>query len=546
MANSSENINSQLKILQDRYLANLPEKMNELEQSFKEVQAGYFSESPLTTLQTLCHRLAGSGATYGFTILSEKARSLDVYILSLLNNRIVITEIRHSKIRLMLKAIQQASSVPDVSPQPLKTSLEQTRQPVENNNIFLLENDQHLAKYLAVQIGYFGYRVRLFSKLPELIKALETEYPSAIIMDIVFPQAGLAETQAINALQLSQINEIPILFVSSSDDILARLKAVRVGGRAYFTKPVNVSGLVDKLDELTSKQGVQPYNILIVEDDQDMADYLALVLQGQGMITTVVNDPLEVMQPLAEFVPDLILVDLYMPGCTGLELAAVIRQQEAYLSIPIVFLSSETNPDKQLEAMRRGGDDFLTKPIDETRLISSVSTRAQRSRILRSFMVRDGLTGLLNHTETKGQLSIELARAKRRDAPLAFAMIDLDNFKTVNDSYGHPTGDRVLKNLSRLLQQRLRKTDVIGRYGGEEFAVILIDTDGPTAFEVLDEIRAGFAQILQLSGNVEFSTTFSCGIAVFPDYPDAASLNAAADRALYEAKKSGRNQVILA
>jgi diguanylate cyclase (GGDEF)-like protein len=161
-------------------------------------------------------------------------------------------------------------------------------------------------------------------------------------------------------------------------------------------------------------------------------------------------------------------------------------------------------------------------------------------------MVRDGLTGLLNHTETKGQLSIELARAKRREAPLAFAMIDLDNFKTVNDTYGHPTGDRVLKNLSRLLQQRLRKTDVIGRYGGEEFAVILIDTDGSTAFEVLDEIRAGFGQILQLSGNVEFSTTFSCGIAVFPDYPDAASLNAAADRALYEAKNSGRNQVILA
>jgi len=545
MANSREDLYAKLKILQDKYSASLPEKMTELELAFKKVQLDYFSEKPLTSLQTLAHRLAGSGATYGFTLLSEKARALDIYLLSLLSNRAAITEVQHSKIRLMLKALQQASLIPDAFSQKLKPNQDNTEERAENHTIFLLESDQHLGEYLALQIGYFGYRVSTFSELSDLVVALEKEQPAAIIMDIIFPKGRLAERQTIRNVQDSRINEVPILFVSSNDDIIARLQAVRIGGMAYFTKPVNVSALVDKLDELTSRQGSQPYNILIVEDDHDMADYLALVLQGQGMVTTVVNDPLHVMQPLAEFVPDLILVDLYMPGCTGLELAAVIRQQEAYLSIPIVFLSSETNPDKQLEAMQLGGDDFLTKPIEEARLISSVSTRAQRSRILRSFMVRDGLTGLLNHTETKGQLSIELARAKRRQAPLAFAMIDLDNFKTVNDTYGHPTGDRVLKNLSRLLQQRLRKTDVIGRYGGEEFAIILIDTDGPTAFEVLDEIRAGFAQILQQSGNVEFSTTFSCGIAVSPNYPDAASLNAAADRALYDAKKSGRNRTIL-
>jgi diguanylate cyclase (GGDEF)-like protein len=211
-----------------------------------------------------------------------------------------------------------------------------------------------------------------------------------------------------------------------------------------------------------------------------------------------------------------------------------------------VFLSTETSLDKQLAAMRLGGDDFLTKPIQLDHLISSVTSRAQRSRILRSFMIRDSLTGLLNHTKTKEHLDLEVARAQRRQGSLVFAMLDIDHFKSVNDTYGHPTGDRVIKNLARLLQQHLRKTDVIGRYGGEEFAVVLIDTDGPAGLRALDRIRSHFAQIRQQSEGAEFTVTFSCGVATFPDYKSATELNDAADKALYEAKRGGRNQVILA
>ncbi len=195
--------------------------------------------------------------------------------------------------------------------------------------------------------------------------------------------------------------------------------------------------------------------------------------------------------------------------------------------------------------MSLAGDDFLVKPIDPLQLISAVTLRVRRARLLNSFMVRDELTGLFNHTSIREQLAREVVRSARLNTPLSFAMIDIDFFKKINDSYGHAAGDRVIKSLARLLKQRLRGTDIFGRYGGEEFAVIVTDTDASAAAKVLDEIRSVFSRLIHVSDSREFSVTFSCGVADVKDYPDAISISEAADKALYQAKKKGRNQVVI-
>ena len=125
-------------------------------------------------------------------------------------------------------------------------------------------------------------------------------------------------------------------------------------------------------------------------------------------------------------------------------------------------------------------------------------------------------------------------------------MLDIDKFKSVNDTYGHPVGDKVIKSLARILKQRLRKSDTIGRYGGEEFAVVLYDTDINNAYKVMTEIREHFSLLSHNAGDIEFNVTFSCGLAAYPYFDTVAELNEAADRALYHAKESGRNCVVIA
>jgi diguanylate cyclase (GGDEF)-like protein len=285
---------------------------------------------------------------------------------------------------------------------------------------------------------------------------------------------------------------------------------------------------------------------MIINDDSGEAKEFSEALRNAKMLTQTISSPLNVLQPLEDFAPDLILLDYYMPRCSGSELARVIRQQEAYISIPIVFMAADSDQEKQIKALESGGDDFLIKKIPPAQLIAFIEARITRSRLLRSLMTRDGLTGLLNHTKTKEQLDLEIARARRRSGSLVLAMIDIDHFKLVNDTYGHPTGDRVLKSLARILQQRLRRTDIVGRYGGEEFVAILLDTEEKNAYRVLDEIREGFSQVEHQSEDKEFRVTFSCGLASFPSFEDATSISDAADKALYEAKRGGRNRIVLA
>ena len=337
-----------------------------------------------------------------------------------------------------------------------------------------------------------------------------------------------------------------MLFISGIDDLATRLLAVRVGGAGFFPKLVDVPLLVDVLDQLTGQRLPTPERILIVDDDRLAANLNAIHLRRRGMEVKVVTDPLTTIEVLSDFQPELVLLDMYMPTCTGMELASVIRQIEAFVGLPIVFLSAETDRDKQLAAVGLGGDDFLVKPIKPEHLISAVVSRTERYRKLRSVMMRDGLTGLFNHSTITDRLEQEVARAQRQKTRLSVVMLDIDHFKQVNDTYGHPVGDRVIKSLARLLTQRLRITDIVGRYGGEEFLVILPDTAPEQALPLVDKLREAFSKLIQHAGSGRFSTTCSAGIAGYPLWTEPAALKEAADQALYRAKRGGRNQVAVA
>jgi diguanylate cyclase (GGDEF)-like protein len=538
-------LHAQLDALRQEYVQELPAKLAAIAATWAQLCTTW-EGATAATLQRQVHGLTGSGAMYGFPELTDAARALEDLLEAASERSDAPTASQRSAMEHALDGVksavataQAACAAPSVLLSDLAVQDAAAQQP-----IVVLSPDPISGHDLATQIGHYGYPVEVVHTREALCKTMAHARLAAIILDTAADAAAYAEVSA--SPDPARAPAVPLIVISDRRDLGARLQAVRADSAAYFVKPVNVGALIDTLDTLTTQRPPEPYRILIVDDEPLLAAYCAATLRHAGMQTASVVDPMQIMQPLEEFRPDLILMDMYMPGCTGLELAAVLRQQEAFVSVPIVFLSAERNVEKQLAAMSLGGDDFLTKPIQPDHLVSAVRSRMQRSRTLRSFMIRDSLTGLLNHTSTREQIDLEVARAKRRCGSLTLAMLDIDHFKAVNDTYGHPVGDRVIKSLARLLQQRLRRTDIVGRYGGEEFAVAMLDVDGPTAVKVMNQLRAGFAQIRQQSDQGSFYVTFSCGVASMRSFPDPGALSDAADKALYAAKRAGRNRVVLA
>lgn len=548
---TSVNLSAELAKLQQTFVAALPDKLARLEQLLGVCTSGFaasgrWPEDALRQAHLVVHSLAGSGGTFGLKAMGEAAHALEVLLASVLHDEAPADAPISALIQSALTAVRSASVQA-----PAPTAAGFTLAPVSTDSaqhqprlLYLVEDDTALATSLAAQLSHFGYQVRLFDSPGQVAAEARSGLPVAIIMDVGFPEGELAGPLAVKRALRNSFQGVPVLFVSARGDFSARLEAVRAEGVAYFTKPVDIDALVNALDDFSGQTVAAAYRVLIVDDSESTASFYQQVLAAAGMEAITINDASQVLESLTEFAPDMILIDLYMPVCSGIELATLIRQQPAFVAIPIVFLSTETNTNRQLVALRQGGDDFLSKPIDPARLVSVVTSRAQRGRLLRARMVTDGLTGLLNHSHLKEQLATEMVRSQRQGKPLVFVMLDADHFKRVNDTWGHAAGDRVLRSLAKLLRQRLRRTDVVGRYGGEEFGLILNDIDAPAALLLLDAIRRDFAALRHTSGDAEFSVTFSAGIAEFPRHRKLDVLIGAADAALYAAKQGGRDRIL--
>lgn len=544
----NSSLQAKLQALENLFREKLPSKIAEMDAALTRFLLNPQDHDALTLLHRLLHTMAGSAGTFGFPELGVDAREFEKRLKPLFDGEVwtkktlsaYAKELRIYFDGVLLSAENKASNV----------LVEETAENFKDNEssrlVYLVDEDNEATQSIKVQLEHFGYEVVLINQLKSLAIAIATRRPDIVVIEYGSVDGRMAGAEEIAKIKQHGRFHIPTIFVSNSSSFEHRLQAVRSGGDGYFTKPIDIVALTERIDAVVGREEPRGYRVLIIDDDVVTSEYYSVVLRNAGMSVKTLHDPAQVLNALTDFRPELILLDVYMPLCSGVELSKMIRQDNSYLDIPIVFLSSENDIGKQLDAVKAGADDFITKPIEPQFLVASLTTRAERYRLLRALIMRDGLTGLYNHTAIKEELSAEISIAGRNQTPLALAILDLDFFKNVNDTYGHPVGDQVLRTLSRLLKQRLRRSDIVGRYGGEEFVIIFPSTTAIVARRVLEQIRIAFNKIEQHAEQGGFSVSFSAGVADLEQSIDADELFDIADTALYSAKQTGRNRIVLA
>lgn len=536
---SQDEFLQKLKESKAKYISNLPAKIAEMQLIWNHLNNDWRLDT-LQKMQNLAHNLAGSGGTFGFPNISNKAKSLELSLNSLHRyGDLEPEDIHKQEIKELLIALQEVE---------LETIKENENLPVHTNKenvIFIIDNDKDNSIAMSRQLMYYECKVKVINDLLSLEENLKNSSPLIIIIDYDFAETKLNKYNVIQMLRKEWILTCPIVYMSIRDDFESRMEAVKSNANAYFTKPVDISLLIERINILTNAAILEPYRILIVEDDVDLANYYALILEKGGMKVFVENKPELSLSKMQEVNPELVVMDLYMPNYTGIELIKVIRQHQALFTLPIVLLTSERDINLQFLAREVGVDDFLTKPIIPAHLYEAVLNRVQRSRYMNVSMSKDSLTGLFVHRKINEQVKMQINIAERYNRSFSYAIIDIDDFKKINDTYGHLIGDNVLIALSNLLKTDLRLGDFVGRYGGEEFVIIFSENGENNAIDSLERLREKFSELIHYAGNISFNVTFSAGIASYPKYNEEDTLMVAADNALYISKKTGKNKITM-
>lgn len=438
-------------------------------------------------------------------------------------------------------------------------------------------------KLLEARLGaeYFDVATALSGE--EALAACAKTLPDIVLLDVMMP--GMDGFEVCRRLKAdARTAHVPVVMVTALDQISDRVKGLQAGADDFLTKPVNDTALVTRVkslvrlkaltDELRLRSasnrdlglddGFDPRmfaevprgRILVVDDRRSSFERLQAGLGSHHEIT-IETDPQQALFRATEGGFDLVVVSLGLMNFDGLRLVSQLRSLERTRMLPILLITEADDRTRLLRGLDMGVNDYLVRPIDRQELQARVATQIRRKRYtdrLRDTVqqtmemaVTDGLTGLHNRRFMSMHLEQTLEQAHRHGRALSVLIADMDHFKAVNDGYGHDAGDAVLKELAERIRGAVRGADLACRYGGEEFVVIMPDTDMAAAAVVAERIRSRVAgDAFRLPDGRMLERTISIGIGTLEQPTDTVeTILKRADGGLYEAKESGRNRVVV-
>ncbi|MCC7527986.1 MAG: response regulator [Candidatus Melainabacteria bacterium] len=538
-------------MLVSKYARMLPAKLEDLAVAINKSKEDPEDASLIAEVRSQAHKIKGTGGSLGFRQVSEcmlfiehaaqtmheKPEKEQIALWADVDRKLVDARIMGEK---EAQDVASVVSAKEGQGQAEEAPASMARILVVDSDDGFLDIVEELGKQRLVEI----VRAKTFREALDRACILPLD---AALINVLADTPDESFRLARELRNLPGYETLPLAFISASALVKDRVEAAHAGASLYLDKPLESDSLEKAVEHLVAiRTGGRP-RILLVDDDEFFANTIALILRNEGVIVRILTDPNKILEVMQDFPPELLLLDVMMPGITGFEVCRMLRQIPRWQDLPIVFLTGQTGVENRLEAFRSGGDDYLPKPVVNEELLTRVKVRLDRARMLKDRSDKDTITGLLLRRAFSEQLAQLLADGQRNKTVFTICLLDVDKFKNVNDTYGHLAGDKVLAGLGQLLARRFRVEDLRGRWGGEEFILGFRRESKETMHAAINRVLAEFREMIFTGDDgQEFKVSFSGGMASYPEDGESVyELIQTADARLYEAKKQGRNRIVL-
>jgi PleD family two-component response regulator/EAL domain-containing protein (putative c-di-GMP-specific phosphodiesterase class I) len=444
----------------------LPGLVEKIEANWPVLPSGIWNSSSIRTLSRHLHKLSRHCKQFKLADLLELATVIDEQISDIIELNTPPDSRQIDSLNDLLRQLnRRVHGIPDSD-----TAHDVNKQIFD---LLYLPRNQDDCELITTAASIQHWQHRLLSDLQELREFLTKHRAKAALIDASFlPKLS----QNLDLLGSVKTARPGLFFVSDHYDIETRLQALRAGAKQLFSEPIDIETVVTTLGEQIRPTTKPQYRVLIVEDDESQAKFAANLLHKGGLETLAITEPLGVIDAVRRFQPDLILMDLYMPGADGIELTRLIRDKAETVAIPIVFLSGEDDMEKKLLALQSGADDFLTKPIRPQQLLATVKTRIERSKAVSAsgiMATHDDTTGLPTRRELLSQLDLMRAGFSPRPQCHALLALSLSDPQTDPDAWSEGDAGRRIKAVVESLKPILDTEDYLARIGYLNLALLI-------------------------------------------------------------------------
>jgi diguanylate cyclase (GGDEF)-like protein len=521
----SEQLDRALLQLRREYLSSLPARLDEIRTEVGALRAG--NADAASSLRDRFHRLAGSGGSYGFGDVSAIAREAE---------RWLTTHPVAGDAAALASIVERLGAAVKAAEAQVSASAAGETPPLVPRGLVIMRPSPQRDR-IAQELRAAGYAVRFASRQDDPAATPVEELPHLVVIG---GEAGDGDLSAIASAWTNTPERRPgaVVLVETLRPV-DRLRAIAAGVDAVFPAE-QVEQKLPRYARTFARIGPPPSNVLLVDHDPALAARMVGALEQAHIRVARCLPPQVITDALEREPPDLLILNTRLVGVDAFGVARLVRQDPRYYLLPVVFVGEDTNSDR-IAALRAGADDFFPADAEPELLVQIVIARAARGRRVREMVLRDGLTGLLNHATLMAELENAVDYSRHHGEPLAFVLFELEGFRRLSERLGPRAGDEILLHVAGVFRSNVRASDVIGRYGWEAFGMMLRGANASGATVLAQNLhRVLGEQPAQTSGGEVIPLQVSVGTAIFPrDGTTAAELAQAADRALRKPRQGG-------